>query len=161
MFWLSFVKCYCSCMFVIWKLHFYSIPQHPAPHPTPTHPASTQSQQDHFLVWPLCILLPPFWFINPFAAPVWTNSRLNDAQTRLQTVYFPVYIYPIDFQCCTFWWNSFHMPVWKRRQKGSGVSNFTVLCVVIAVKGLKQWRGFILMPWVLDPPTSTCVTVPA
>ena len=29
----------------------------------------------------------------------------------------------IYFQCYVFWWKSFHMPVWKRRQKGLRMSN--------------------------------------
>ena len=38
--------------------------------------------------------------------------------------------YNICFQLYAFWWRAFHMPVWKRRQKGSRVWNFAFLLVV-------------------------------
>ena len=42
--------------------------------------------------------------------------------------------YNIYFQCYVFRWKSFHMPVWKRREKPLGVSNFVLLIVVF------KWR---------------------
>ena len=38
--------------------------------------------------------------------------------------------YNICFKCYAFWWKSFCMPVWKRRQKDWRVSNFALLWVV-------------------------------
>ena len=38
--------------------------------------------------------------------------------------------YNVYFQFYAFWWRSFHMPVWKRRQKGLRVSNFALSWVV-------------------------------
>ena len=50
--------------------------------------------------------------------------------------------YNIHFQCCAFWWRSFHMPVWKRTHKGLRVSNVALLWVVFkwhhGSKGVKD-----------------------
>ena len=37
--------------------------------------------------------------VNPFAAPACNISELKDRQTRLPTVYFPVHLKYICFQC--------------------------------------------------------------
>ena len=69
------------------------------------------------------------WFINPLTAPACKISRPKNARTLQQTVYFPV-LQPIYFHCEALWWKSFHMPVWKRRQKGLRVSKLVLLLVV-------------------------------
>ena len=48
--------------------------------------------------------------------------------------------YNIYFQCCTFWWRSFHMPVSRRRQKR--LTGFK-LCISIGCFQVTswQWRG--------------------
>ena len=38
--------------------------------------------------------------------------------------------YNIYFQCCVFGWKSFHIPVWKRREKQLRFSNIVLLIVV-------------------------------
>ena len=43
--------------------------------------------------------------------------------------------YNIFFQCYALWWKSFHTPVPKRRQKGSRVSNVTLVWVIF------KWHG--------------------
>ena len=68
-------------------------------------------------------------FINPFTAPACKRFKLKDAGTHLKSGCFPVLQY-IYFQCCAFWWKSFHMPERKRRQKRLRVSNLVLLSVV-------------------------------
>ena len=66
--------------------------------------------------------------INLFTAPACKISGLKDARIHLQTVYFPVH-FPSTFNA-VFWRKSFHVPVWKRRQKGLRVSNFALSMAV-------------------------------
>ena len=66
---------------------------------------------------------------NPFTAPVCPISGLKDARTPLQTVYFPV-LQHVYFQCCAFWWKSFHVPVQKKKAKRVRVSNLVLFLVV-------------------------------
>ena len=68
--------------------------------------------------------------LNPFTAPACKISRLKDAWTCLQTVYFPV-LQHICFECWAFWLNLFHMPIQKIKQICLRVSNFTLLSIVL------------------------------
>ena len=60
-------------------------------------------------------------------------------RTCKQAIFWSCNIY---FRCYAFWWKSFHLPVWKIRQKGLRVSNFTLLWVVFkwhhGSEGVKQ-----------------------
>ena len=68
------------------------------------------------------------WHIKPFTAPA-CHFRARTMHGHACRQYF-FRSYNIYFQCHAFWLRSFHMPVWKRRQKGSRVSNFTLLWVI-------------------------------
>ena len=58
-------------------------------------------------------------YLKDFFLSSLTPSLPQDAWTCLHTVYFRV-LWHICLQCCAFWWKSFHMPMWKRRQKLKG-----------------------------------------
>ena len=70
--------------------------------------------------------------LNPFTALEWKVSGLKNARTHLKTVYFLV-LKHIYFQCYSFWWKSFDMPVQnkqKQTKKCLRVSNLALLLVV-------------------------------
>ena len=52
--------------------------------------------------------------------------------------------YNIYFQCCVFQWKSFHMTVWKIRQKQFRVSDFALLLVIFkwhhGSEGVNSWK---------------------
>ena len=69
-----------------------------------------------------------WWTLTPsLTQPVKFPGWMMNGHTCKQYIFRS---YNICFQCCAFWWKSFHVPVRKRRPKGLRVSNFTLLWVV-------------------------------
>ena len=70
--------------------------------------------------------------MNPFTAPACKISRLKDARTRLQTVYFPVLWHLFSVLCVLMKILSHARKrrEKRRRKKGWRVSNFALLLVV-------------------------------
>ena len=92
-----------------------------------------------------CHADPPF---NPFTAPAWKLHRCTYKQ-------YIFHSYNICFQCYVFGWKSFHVTVWKIRQKQLRVSNFAFLLVISkwhlgseGVKAIDQDVSPFLLWWV-------------
>ena len=77
---------------------------------------------------------PDYWIFNPLPTPA---CRKMHERVCEQYIFRSLTHY---FQCYSFWWNCFHMPMRKRRQKGFQISDFcwSLSSDIMTVKGLSS-----------------------